>query len=202
MPRITKSPDERRREIIETAHKCFEEAGFTQTQISDISKRMNTAQGLIYHYFKSKQELLYAVVDEMAASGHNNAFKNFGGKGNALERLNRIFENTPKFAPHGKLFESLKNDKALRDYCLAKMTQSVMPLLTRLIEDGNADGSWQCNYPRDTAIFILRGFFAEIAAERYFDNTDDETSCEPKTKEAHLKAAKQMVERLLGVHAK
>jgi hypothetical protein len=33
-----------------------------------------------------------------------------------------------------------------------------MPILLSLIKQGNADGSWNCEYPEETALFILRGF--------------------------------------------
>ena len=57
MTRITKAPEERRQEIIDTAMKVFYEKGYEKTSISDIAKEMNVAQGLCYRYFSSKEEL-------------------------------------------------------------------------------------------------------------------------------------------------
>jgi hypothetical protein len=38
------------------------------------------------------------------------------------------------------------------------MTASKMPLLQSLIEQGNADGSWNCEYPEETAKYLrMRG---------------------------------------------
>ena len=64
MARITKPPEERRKEFVDTAREFFIENGYEKTQMIDITKKLNVAAGTIYHYFKSKTELLYAVIDE------------------------------------------------------------------------------------------------------------------------------------------
>ena len=51
MTRITKAPEERRQEIIDTALKVFYEKGYEKTSISDIAREMDVAQGLCYRYF-------------------------------------------------------------------------------------------------------------------------------------------------------
>ena len=44
MARITKAPDERRKEILDTAMKLFCDKGYEKTSISDIAKEINVAQ--------------------------------------------------------------------------------------------------------------------------------------------------------------
>lgn len=66
MTRITKAPEERRQEIIDTAMKVFYEKGYEKTSISDIAKEMNVAQGLCYRYFSSKEELFDTALDQYA----------------------------------------------------------------------------------------------------------------------------------------
>lgn len=46
--RITKDPEERRQEIIETAMHLFYEKGYDQTSIGDIAKAIGVAQGLCF----------------------------------------------------------------------------------------------------------------------------------------------------------
>jgi AcrR family transcriptional regulator len=53
----------RRQQIIDAALKIFAEKGFVKTTIKDISQTAGTSQGLMYHYFKSKEELLAAVIE-------------------------------------------------------------------------------------------------------------------------------------------
>lgn len=66
MPRITKEPEERRQEILETAIRLFYEKGYEKTSISDIAKEMNVAQGLCYRYFPSKEALFDTAIDQYA----------------------------------------------------------------------------------------------------------------------------------------
>ncbi|MCX6679994.1 MAG: helix-turn-helix domain containing protein [Methanothrix sp.] len=67
MKRITKVPEERRRELIDTAERLFMEKGYEHTAISDIVKELNIAQGTLYYYFRSKEDILEAVVDKSIA---------------------------------------------------------------------------------------------------------------------------------------
>lgn len=55
---------ERRKQLIDTALKLFAEKGMEHTSIKDISTEAGVAQGLLYHYFQSKDELLYAIIGQ------------------------------------------------------------------------------------------------------------------------------------------
>ena len=45
--------------IISSAAKLFSERGYDETTLQDIMKLSGLSKGAIYHYFKSKQEILY-----------------------------------------------------------------------------------------------------------------------------------------------
>ena len=60
--RITKEPEERKQEILDTAMRLFYEKGYEKTSIADIAKEIGVAQGLCYRYFPSK-EALFAWTD-------------------------------------------------------------------------------------------------------------------------------------------
>lgn len=158
MSRITKSAAERRQEIIETARSLFTKNGFEETQISDIAHEINIAQGLVYNYFKSKNELLYAVIDELADERRqviDALLQN--AKGTALERLLVLLDSQPDMGVFGKLRANVAMDTAIAAYSSNKMSLAVMPVLLSLAEQGNLDGSWSCKYPKETVVFILHG---------------------------------------------
>ena len=76
--RITKEPEERKQEILNTALRLFQEKGYEKTSISDIAKDIGVAQGLCYRYFPSKESLFDSVVDqyaEMLTSAHLRPFQ-------------------------------------------------------------------------------------------------------------------------------
>lgn len=64
MARISKAPEVRKQEILETAMRLFYKKGYESTSMADIAKEMNVVPGLCYRYFKSKQELFDAAMDQ------------------------------------------------------------------------------------------------------------------------------------------
>lgn len=66
MQRITKAPEERRQEILDTAIRLFYENGYEKTSITDIANAMHVAQGLCYRYFPSKEALFDTAIDQYA----------------------------------------------------------------------------------------------------------------------------------------
>jgi AcrR family transcriptional regulator len=54
--------EEKRREIVKAAAELFEEHGFDRTSMSMISERLGGSKATLYGYFKSKEELLDAVL--------------------------------------------------------------------------------------------------------------------------------------------
>ena len=64
--RITKEPEERKREILDTAMRLFCENGYEKTSISDIAKAVGVAQGLCYRYFPSKEALFDCAIEQYA----------------------------------------------------------------------------------------------------------------------------------------
>ncbi|HEX8983065.1 MAG TPA: TetR family transcriptional regulator [Ktedonobacterales bacterium] len=54
--------EERRNQLIDTALQLFSEHGIEATRVSDIARAAGVAQGLLYHYFPSKDALLTAII--------------------------------------------------------------------------------------------------------------------------------------------
>jgi AcrR family transcriptional regulator len=55
--------EEKRREIVEVAAQLFEELGYDRTSMSLISERVGGSKATLYGYFRSKEEILHAVLD-------------------------------------------------------------------------------------------------------------------------------------------
>ena len=60
-------PDERRSRILDAALTEFAEKGFHRASTNAIAERAGVAKGLVFHHFKSKDELFSAVVDVVFA---------------------------------------------------------------------------------------------------------------------------------------
>ncbi|HLG75582.1 MAG TPA: helix-turn-helix domain-containing protein [Ktedonobacteraceae bacterium] len=63
MARRAQQAEERRIQLIDTALRVFAEKGWDATSIPDLAQAAGIAQGLMYHYFRNKEELLLAVVE-------------------------------------------------------------------------------------------------------------------------------------------
>ena len=90
-----------REKIIRESLRLFSLKGFLGTTIPDILKAANTSRGGLYNYFKSKEILFLAVVDEARRLWRDRCLAN-------LDELN---------SPIGKLIKLLENyrDRYLKD---------------------------------------------------------------------------------------
>ena len=68
MARTPQDPNIRINEILDAADYLFFTQGYHATTISDIAKKMGVAQGMLYYYFKSKEEVLETLLDRHASS--------------------------------------------------------------------------------------------------------------------------------------
>ncbi len=54
--------DQRREAIVDQAARLFATSGFRGTSVSDLAKACDTSKSLLYHYYPSKEDVLYAVM--------------------------------------------------------------------------------------------------------------------------------------------
>ncbi len=55
--------DEAKRKILSAATRVFARKGLAATRMSDIATEAEVGYGLIYHYFKSKEEIYQAIIE-------------------------------------------------------------------------------------------------------------------------------------------
>jgi AcrR family transcriptional regulator len=61
-PRYRRRKEERPAEITQAAMETFAEHGYAAARIDDVAKRAGISKGLLYLYFKTKEELFKAVI--------------------------------------------------------------------------------------------------------------------------------------------
>ena len=66
-PKFQRRKDERPAEITEAALAAFAENGYAATRVDDVAKRAGVSKGLLYLYFKTKEELFKAVIRSFVA---------------------------------------------------------------------------------------------------------------------------------------
>ena len=66
MARTPKVVEDRREQIIDAAMRVFARQGYANATNKDIAREAGITAGLIYHYFKSKEDLLRAAIEGYA----------------------------------------------------------------------------------------------------------------------------------------
>lgn len=77
----------RRKEIVICCYRVVDKVGIENTSIRKIAEEMDAAPSMILHYFKSKEELLLALVDYFVESMDRKTIPQFAQLSSAKERL-------------------------------------------------------------------------------------------------------------------
>jgi AcrR family transcriptional regulator len=161
MVRIVKKAEVRHGEIIEAARDLFLVKGYDRTTMRDVMARLHIAKGTIYHYFRSKEELLDAVLDSLVTVLVQQMQQECDkSQGNALERLRYLILNSASADIHDQ--EMLDNlhrpgNAGMHIRLLAKMITLQAPIYAMLIRQGCDEGIFTTNTPLESAEFILAG---------------------------------------------
>lgn len=161
MVRITKAPEERRQEIIETAKKLFRDRGYNNTPVEAIIKEMGVAKGTFYYYFKSKEEVLEAIVDhtldqivKMAEQVADDASMNALTKMELLLSNSQIGdEDTKDVAEH----LHLPANRELHEVTNIQTVLRLSPVLAKIVKQGNEEKVFNVKRPLETMQFLLTG---------------------------------------------
>lgn len=177
-----KHPEETVNLILDTAFRLFMEKGYEYTSVHDIINNLGgLSKGAIYHHFKSKEDILYAVTDRMTSESNKilagiRDASSLNGKDKlktifkmSLNRpvMDDIFTVAPNFNNNSKLLFNILNEtiyKAAPDYILP------------IIKQGISDGSIKTEYPEQLAELII--LVANVWMNpMIFDNTKEEIYC-------------------------
>ncbi len=87
---VVNKKDEKKNRIINAALSLFAEKGFNDTSMLEIAKNADVAEGTVYEYYSSKENLLISIPDEKLSSLYDRV------RGNSLEAqiteiISRIF---------------------------------------------------------------------------------------------------------------
>jgi AcrR family transcriptional regulator len=79
-----------RARIVSAALDAFTARGFEATTTADIAERLQMTGPSLYHYFRTKDELLFACIEQVLQQLQDALAKASGGGGSASERLARV----------------------------------------------------------------------------------------------------------------
>ncbi|MDO4156621.1 MAG: TetR/AcrR family transcriptional regulator [Oscillospiraceae bacterium] len=174
--RIVKEAAVRRNEILDAAEQLFVTKGFDGTSTNDILEQVGIARGTLYYHFKSKEEILDAMIGRMTEMLLKKAGQIAAQKDKpVLQRLtetmlalnvdselgNAIMEQVHK--PQNALMHQKMQEELLK---------GVVPLISGLIEEGIAQGICQTDYPAEAAEMLL--LYSNTAFDSLAEGSHDE----------------------------
>jgi AcrR family transcriptional regulator len=86
--------NEREKEIIEAAKALFAKNGYSPTSMDDIARDVGIAKASLYYFFKSKEEIFAAIIEEVIAEVKNSLDQELAVCKNTPADLARMIDRT------------------------------------------------------------------------------------------------------------
>lgn len=157
--RVVKEYDERRNEIIQTAINLFIEKGYDACSVNDILKAVGIAKGTFYYYFKSKEDVLDAGVEQLSETVFARVKEIAKDKQSSpVDRMIKIMmaiRLDDKSADI--LIEEMHkvNNALLHQKTLVSILNMLTPVFADIVEEGNKSGIFNCPYPEQCMQILL-----------------------------------------------
>lgn len=192
--RTLKDPKERRNEILNIAQKLFYTKGYDKSTINDILEAAGIAKGTFYYYFKSKEEVMDAIikriVDDIIESAEIIAKDT---KMTAEEKLCKIImRQSPDVKKTDEVLEELHQveNAQLHQKSIVETILRLTPILAEVIEQGIDEGVFKTPYPKESIECLL------VSSQFLFDESI--FHFETDELEKKVKAYIYMMEKTLG----
>ena len=196
MPRITKDPEERRKEILDTAEELFMKNGYENTAISDIVKTLGVAQGTFYYYFKSKNEIVNAILERFMDTLFRNSISILQEPGlNSKDKIQNIVRALLSLSrDRGELvlFMHDKKNELIHYRIAQKYIESFFPVMSSLVRQGLSEGLFEMEYPDGVTRILLTGIM------QYLHDDNDIFTNEAKLME-RMKTMEYLMNKVFGV---
>lgn len=157
--RIVKDAAARRSEILDAAEKLFCTKGYDATSTGDILRELGIARGTLYYHFKSKEDILDAMIDRLTQALAARAAGVLDRKDiPVLQRLTLMMQSLQvnNALGHEIMSQVHKPQNALMHQKMQeRMLTAVVPLVTSLLQEAREQGLCQTRYPEEVTEMTL-----------------------------------------------
>ena len=174
--RIVKEAQERKNEILDVAERLFCSKGFDSTSTNDILNEIGIARGTLYYHFKSKEDILDAMIErltnQIVAKAATIALDDSIP---VLERLTRTILSLNVDNELGDMImeQVHRPQNALLHQKLEnRLLGQVNKLITSITEDGIRQGIMHTEYPAEAVEMIMT--YSYIAFDSMNEYTKEE----------------------------
>lgn len=159
--RIVKEPEIRRTEILNAAGELFKNKGYVNTTVEAIIQQVGIAKGTFYYYFKSKEDILDALVHEMVNQLCAD-YKKIADEPdmNAMDKMREMLRGQNKLSEQGnELMENLHRpeNREFHERINIEIILKISPIFAQVIEQGKKEAVFNVENPLQTIQFLLAG---------------------------------------------
>ncbi|MBO0440450.1 TetR/AcrR family transcriptional regulator [Candidatus Enterococcus ikei] len=171
-----KYPEETVKKILNVSEQLFLEKGYDHTTIQDIVDNLGgLTKGVIYHHFKSKEEIFNTILEKRYAIGVTSQIESMKGI-SGFEKIRKINSMSLQALEHQKIAFSAKSlitNPRIIGELYAEAFTNIIPYIKTLVEEGIEDGSIKTDYPQEIAELIVLSTNIWLAPSLYEMNEND-----------------------------
>ncbi len=154
---MAKRSDKRER-LINAAKELFYKQGFSSTTIADIAKLADVPLGNVYYYFKTKDEICAAVINERNIEV-NNVITEFNMLNTVSEKLVAMVDyysvRAEQVSQYGNIFSSLAQELSRQQNPLAAKAREILSTLANWLSAQFRTVYSDANEAEDQAVKFL-----------------------------------------------
>ncbi|MDR0569851.1 MAG: TetR/AcrR family transcriptional regulator [Clostridiales Family XIII bacterium] len=164
--------EKRKNDILDAAEELFMTKGYEKATVNDILEIVNIGKGTLYYYYKSKEEILNAIIQRKNEEGLETA-KLIAADGSlsAHEKLFMIMFTRDGFGQKkdGFLASSTAgvSNAQMHQKALTDIVTGMAPILKDVVVQGIKEGVFTTPYPEESMEFLL-AVVQTIFDETYF----------------------------------
>ena len=162
--------------ILDSMQKLMLKKDTRSISVSEIAREAGIGKGSIYYYFKSKEEIVDAVIERSYSDAIRQAQELVQAPGlDALTKMEIIFRTCRDSSielsrQEAGSYMELQQSALLHQQYIYIMIRILRPILADIIRQGNQEGTISCSSPDEVAEIVL--IILTIKFDTYLSNSD------------------------------
>lgn len=160
--------EKRKRELLEIAYRLIISKGYEETSIDEIIAEAQIAKGTFYYHFKSKAEMLEALINMMITEQSERARQILAAPLPVPEKTVAVITTFRPTRDEATIQDALnrKENIILHEKINRRVIDEAVPILGEVVAEGIAQGILKCNNINERVKIIL------IISSDLFDHGD------------------------------
>ena len=167
-------PADKRRQILDAAVAVFARQGFHATRVSDIADEAGVAYGLVYHYFRSKDDVLNELFVErwsLLLAAIEEADRAGGPHRDRLAAVATFIVDSYRYDPELMKVIIVEVTRAANSFGQTHLVEirRAYEGIAKIVEDGQANGAFRDDVPPLFASMTFYGAVEQLLSGWIFD---------------------------------